>query len=189
LDGRQQRVYRETRTWRNSYQVLGAWFDRNQELYEVFLDQLKGPVNTFNLPIKNRGPETTGETLFVTQSGSFWTEGGDFVVLDGDPNPVVTTTAPARATQITLDGIDGLVLQPGTFFSANDFAYRVATNTDGTITFNPPLREAIAADAVLEVKDPKIRVQLDGDAAADAAHQFSQIGAPQVLNVIEAFDR
>jgi hypothetical protein len=192
LDGRQQFIRRESRTWRNSYQVLGAWFDGNQGAYEAFIDDLHGPANTFNLPVRNQFIGSASEVLFVTLDGEFEFETGanNILVLDGTTAPIVDVTAPVSASVITLvTGADAAALFPGWVFSVNSFLYRVAANDAGVIRFNPPLREAIPAGTVLEVQNPTILVRLESDSAAMAAYEFSQIGAPHVLNVIEAFDR
>lgn len=191
LDGRQQYIRRENRTWRNRYQVLGAWFDSGQEKYDAFLDQLHGAANTFDLPVPNRWIGSESVPLFVTVDGDFEFDdsGTSMLVLDGSIAPVVAVDAPVRATVLTLSGPDGEAMGIGWVFSVNSFLYRVATNTAGVITFNPPLRAAVTASTVLQVQQPKIRVRLDGDGAAAAAHSFSQMGAPQILNVVEAFER
>ena len=188
LDGLQQYIHRENRVWRNRYQVLGSWFNANQDAYLAWLDDLKGPANTFNLPICNRGMGTTA-ILFATEGGDFLTDTGDFLVWDGGPEPTVLVTAPAGATLLQLSSPDGELVDVGLMFTVNGFAYRVAANTAGTIRVNPPLREAITSGTAVNFISPQITVKLDGDGAASQAHQFSQIGAPQVLSVIEAFDR
>lgn len=192
LDGRQQFIRRESRTWRNSYQVLGAWFNGNQGAYEAFLDDLHGPANTFNLPVRNLWIGSASEVLFVTLDGEFEFEpsADNILVLDGTIAPVVAVTAPVSATALTLvSGADAAAVQPGFMFSVNSFLYRVASKSGNVIRFNPPLRAAVNSGTGLQMQAPTIRVRLESDAAAQSAYEFSQIGAPHVLNVVEAFDR
>ena len=194
LDGRQQYIFRENRTWRCGYKVFDAWGKRaSWGAYLAFLDQLRGPANVFDIEVPNVNAIITGagEPLFVFEGPNMVFESGtnNAVVLDSDPNPVTTVAAPEGATIIQLGGVDGSVLGPGAHFAYLNFLYRVAANNDGEVAFNPPLRTAIPSGTMLQVRKPFIRVRLADDAAAAAAHQFSQIGGAYTLNVVEAFER
>jgi hypothetical protein len=192
LNSVRQFIARENRVWAGRYQVRGAWDSAHGAFY-AFLDQLRGPLNSFVVPVTNfaalRGP--VGGFVFLTDGGDFvMTDGGaEFVVLDDDPDPVVATSAVVGAMQIALSGIDGLFLVPGAFFSHGDWLYRVAANVDGLATFNPPLRAPIASGQRLNVLAPTIRVRMASDEAAAQAHQPSRRRGPFTFSVTEAFDR
>jgi len=187
LDGRQQFIRRENRTWVCSYTVLEAWDNRGA--YLAWLDNLAGAANTFTLPVPNFSLMASGTVLFLNEDGDFVTEDGDFLVVGINQDVVLTAPASAGASQITVSATNGLLMQPGVVFSRNDFLYRVASQAAGVVQINPPLRGAIANGATLFVTNPKIRVRLADDAAGVAAHEFSQMHAPYTLSVIEAFDR
>jgi hypothetical protein len=191
LNSVEQFIVRENRVWVGRYQVRGAW-DAAHGAFYAFLDQLRGPVNSFVLPVTNFAAlvAPSGERAFLTDDGDFvLSDGLSFVVLDDNPDPILTTAAVVGAMQITLAGVDGLFLVPGAFFSHDHWLYRVATNDAGVVTFNPPLRAPIASGQRLSVLAPTIRVRMQNDDAAAQAHQPSRRRGPFTLAVTEAFDR
>jgi hypothetical protein len=195
LDGRKQRISRENRTWVCSYQVLDAWgYRAGWGAYLAFLDELHGAANTFNVSVPNINQllPTAAENLFLFDgSGNmgFQTGTNNAIVFDSDPNPEVSADAAAGAKIIQTTDTDGEVIEVSCYFSHNDFLYRVSANNSGALSFNPPLRTAIATGQTLQVLDPKIRVRLPDDNAAAAAHQFNAWGAPYILTLEEAFER
>ena len=194
LDGRQQYITRENRTWRCSYLVYDAWGKRaSWGAYLAFLDQLKGAANTFTVPVPNVNAviTTDAEPLFYFDGGNmgFVTGTDNAVVIDGNSDITTSALAPAGATIISTTDFDAEMMPMGGHFSHNDFLYRV-WDADGTqIKFNPPLRAAISSGATLKVNAPTIRVRLASDDAASSAHQFNQIGGAYTLSVVEAFQR
>lgn len=193
LDGRQQYIHRENRSWRCRYMVLDA-LQRGASMgdYLAFIDQLCGPANTFLVPIPSFNafiPEV-GKTLLMFDAGNqaFVDATNNAIVLDGDVNPVVSVTAPAGASIINLSGVDGALVNVGAHFSYLGYAYRVSKNEGGVVSFNPPLRKQIPADAVVNVASPSLRVRLAGDEAAAAAYQFAGLLHPYYLDVVEAFE-
>lgn len=194
LDGRQQYITRENRTWRCSYIVLDAWGKRaGWGAYLAFLDQLNGAGNTFTIPVPNPNAAitTSAEPLFYFDGGNmgFVTGTDNAIVMDGNSDITTSALAPAGATIINADDFDAEAMQMGAHFSYGDFLYRVWDSSSTQIKFNPPLRAAIPTGATLKADSPTIRVRLASDDAASSAHQFGQIGGPYVLNVIEAFER
>lgn len=194
LDGRQQFLTRENRVWEGSYEVRGAW-DQIQGQYLGFLDLLQGAANTFLVPVSNFSavlPPLGGFLFVLDDAGAeFAYDTADVIgmaVLD-DANSTVTTAAPVGSTLLRLEGVNGIYLLPGAYFTANNFLYRVAANDEGTVKINPPLREAIVAGAALEVRDPKIRVRLISDEVAAEAHKFARRRGPYSISVMEAFER
>jgi hypothetical protein len=195
LDGRTQRISRENRTWMCSYQVLDAWGARaGWGAYMAFLDQLQGAANTFNVTVPNINqllPTATENLFFFDGNGNMGFQSGtdNAVVFDGDPNPETSADAAAGAKIVQTTDTDGKAIEIGCHFSHNDFLYRVHANNDGALSFNPPLRTAIASGQTLQVLTPAIRVRLPDDSAASQAHQFSAWGEPYILTLVEAFER
>lgn len=188
---RQQWLRRENRVWINSYQVRGAWRGAARGAFFAFLDQLAGPANTFTLPVRQlmAVPTGAGSTLFLFDGPDMLFDDGtdNALVLEGD-NPFVAAAAPAGATLIqTTDTIDAL-FRPGVYFSIDGFLYRAAGAAGGAVTFNPPLRQAVAEDDEIAVVAPEIRVRLADDSAAAAAH-VAPPGEPYYLALTEAFER
>lgn len=194
LDGRQQFLTREARSWSCSYQVEGGWdasADGAWGGWLAFLDDLRGPLNSFLLPVPNaRTPYAApGEVVFVTDwnGGFLYENGSGFVVGEGDP--VAAADAPAGATILQLTGMSGDFLRRDAMFSISGWLHRVAENTDGTVRFNPPLRAPVTAGTTVKVGAPRVRVRLPSDEAAESAHAFSQLRGLYTLDVVEAFER
>jgi len=185
LDGRTQRIRRENRTWMCSYQVLDAWGARaGWGAYMAFLDQLQGAANTFNVTVPNINqllPTAAENLFFFDGNGNMGFQPGtnNAVVFDSDPNPETSADAAAGAKIVQTTDTDGEAIE----------IYRVHANNDGALSFNPPLRTAIASGQTLQVLTPTIRVRLPDDSAASQAHQFSTWGEPYILTLAEAFER
>lgn len=195
LDGRRQWLSRESRVWVGAWQVLGGWTPGATAWggWLAFLDDVRGPLNTFVLPVPRYGRTpfaAAGETLFVTDgSGGFLHDDVSGFVM-GAGNPTVTTNTPAGATVLAMTGLTGEVLRVDAGFSIDSFYYRVAANSPaGTIRINPPLRAAVTAGAAIEVGAPTIRVRFSDDAAAARAHAFDAVGGAYTIEAEEAFER
>lgn len=206
LDGRQQGVTRENRYWAIDYQVFGAW-GRNAGPLLAFLDDAQGSAVSFNMPVSNtRTPRYDGTLYGYAKSlglsedearqGAIYVpppaEGLPWSWLPLPEHNQTTSIIPAvaGASLLILSGHIGSQLQVGSFFSANDFLYRVADRDGmGTVRFNPPLREPITAGQAIEINNPRIRVTFADDAAQQAAHDAAQWGGPFTLSVVESRER
>lgn len=206
LDGRQQTIFRENRYWSLTYQVLRAWGNNAGPLL-AFLDDAQGSVGSFNMPVSNtRTPRYDGTlygyALSLGLSEAEARQGAIYVPPPADglpwswlplPEHNQTTSvisAVAGASLLILSGYIGAQLRVGSYFSVNDFLYRVADKDGlGTVRFNPPLREPITAGQAIEINNPRIRVTFADDAAQQAAHDAAQWGGPFTLSVVESFER
>ncbi len=98
--------------------------------------------------------------------------------------------AAVRAVSATVTIGYGGTLQPGQHFSVGERLYRLrsvvyANDTQASITFRPPLREAVAAGIPLEFDDPVCRMRLASDGEMDLELQMRRWGSPSV-NFLEA---
>jgi len=194
LDGWQQFITTENRSWACTYRVDDAWeWGGSSGAYMAFLDQLRGPAGTFSIPVPNfnRGGYGLTGPLFVFNASNMAFEDGqpNALVLNGDADLLVAVAAPAGAQIIQTQGGGAAVLQPGSFFSWADYLYRVQSVSGAAVTFNPPLRSPVSIGTKLSVNTPKIRVRLPDDEAAAAAHKFSAFQGDYMLTVVEAFQR
>lgn len=85
----------------------------------------------------------------------------------GGPTATVTTAAALRATSLDISITAAQPLIGGEWFSilhpVKDWrAYNIATVEGSTITFRPPLREAVAAGTELDFAEPKCLMRVDG---------------------------
>lgn len=97
----------------------------------------------------------------------------------------VSADAPARAVSIPVDiGYAGDI-EPGQHFSIGERLYRVrsitfASLTAATISFRPPLREAVTSGDRLEFDNPVCRMRLAADDAMNLELQLRRFGSPSV---------
>lgn len=205
LDGREQIVFTENRRWIGRLDFVRM---RPAALGQAVVigDRLRGRANILRVTVcNNRTARYLGDDAAFYRSvgvseaeialghltfddGSEYDGGTGFALPDHE-EPVVLAAAPAGASEIELDGYIGRNIAAGSFFSINDFLYRVAANSDGTITFNPPLREAVATGAVVDVSNPKVRVRLQDKADWRPVCEYFRNGQPMTVNVVEVFDR
>lgn len=205
FDGRQQFISVENRTWEAEYGVIGAW-DHLMGQWIAFLDQVGGPKTSFLVPVSNALTITYGgdQTAFWSGLGftaqeisdGFQKWSDDTTFSDGTGwalpdygDPTVYYSAPAGATILYLNGFLGRNLAVGAYFAINNFLYRVESNDDGRVKFNPPLREAVAAGDTVVVNAPNARVRFPDDDAYRAAIEIRRYYGPYRLALIEAFDR
>lgn len=83
--------------------------------------------------------------------------------VSGDADYVTTAAAALRATSLTISGVSSKPLIGGELFSVEHpnwgwRAYRVRSVDGDTITFRPPLREAVDAGTALEFDTPRCQM-------------------------------
>lgn len=116
----------------------------------------------------------------------------DDTFFDDDSGYVGSTTsvrfasaAAVRAVSATVTIDYGGTLQPGQHFSVGERLYRLrsvsfATDTQASITFRPPLREAVATGQRLEFDEPVCRMRLASDPEMDLDLRLRRFGQPTV---------
>lgn len=91
----------------------------------------------------------------------------DTLYTSGDADYSTTADAALRATTLAITGISGSPLIGGELFSIEHAnwgwrAYRVRSVDGDTITFRPPLREAVPTGTALEFDTPRCQMQITG---------------------------
>jgi hypothetical protein len=205
LDSKEQVLFTENRSWVGRLDFVRM---RPAALREAVVigDRLRGRVHKLRISLCNYrtarylGDEAAfyeaagvpaddiarGHILF--SDGASFGDGAGFALPDHD-EPTVVADVAAGASTIQMDGYLGRNIAVGAFFSINDFLYRVEANSDGAVTFNPPLRQAVTAGAQVDVTYPKVQVRLQDKADWRPFCEYFRNGQPMTVNVIEAFDR
>lgn len=205
LDGREQVVFNENRRWIGRLDFLRIQKEKMGHVL-VIGDRLRGRANILRITLCNhRTARYLGDQAAFYESvgvpaddiargrilfddGASFDDGAGFALPDHD-EPTVVADVAAGVSTIQMDGYLGRNIAVGAFFSINDFLYRVEANTDGTITFNPPLRQAAPAGAQVNVTYPKVQVRLRDKAEWRPFCEYFRNGQPMTVNVVEAFDR
>jgi hypothetical protein len=93
--------------------------------------------------------------------------------------------AAARAVSINVTIVYGGLLEPGQDFSIGERMYRIRTVTytganAATLTFRPPLREAVTTGSTLEFDEPVCLMRLQTDDEMDLDLALHRFGSPTV---------
>ena len=205
LDGRQQYISVENRTWEVEYGVIGAW-DNLMGQWIAFLDEVGGPRRSFLVPVRNdltltydgdlaafqalagATPTQIAEGFLRFSDGTAFSDGTGFA-LPSPADPTVQADTPAGASRITLGGFFGTNLAVGAYFAIDNFLHRVQSNSAGDILFNPPLRADATAGTTAVVSGPMARVRFPDDAAWRQAIEIRRYYGPYRMTLVEAFDR
>ncbi|MDI3335861.1 hypothetical protein QKW60_05550 [Defluviimonas aestuarii] len=205
MDGREQFVWRENRVWRATI-TLPALRGSKVSTLRAAVDQMRGRFVRISIPVCNRyttryrgDPVAFYASVGITaqqisagylrySDGTTFSDGAGFALPDYQ-EPVAMYAASAGASRIKLHGYLGRHLSVGAYFTINNFLYRVQSNDDGDIRFNPPLREAVLAGASVDVSNPTTHVRLESDDEFRVAENHNRITSQVTFDVVEAFDR
>lgn len=132
--------------------------------------------------------------LCTFSDGATFSDGGEFA--SSTMSFFANATALLRSTSLVVKKVAGSALQGGEYFAIDHITkswrlYRIATaidNGDGTfnVTFRPPLREAIAANTLLDFDRPRCVMRLASVSAMDAVLE-PPYNATVAVNFVEAF--
>lgn len=149
--------------WSAKVELAPIVGENNMLQWRAFLAALKGQINTFHLPA-SEGPQHNG--TFHTTGGAV-SAGATAMTLNGSP----TMTAGMMVTFVYPSGNKQLA---------------VLTSVSGTsVTFEPPLREALPSGWGVETKDPYAHVALTSSTAGWTAGKGKVYGI--MLDVEEAY--
>lgn len=205
LNGREQMMFTENRTWSGRLDFSPAQADRilTHRGVGTFLN---GRLNLLRVKVCNIGAlrylgsdvdfyNSIGVSDAAIAAGSLphsdgarYSDGSGYALPDTG-EPVVVGSHTTGATSIRLDGFLGRHIRLYTRFSINDFLYEVMGNVDGQVTFTPPLREAVADGTVAKVSYPTVLVRLEEDRGWKPFTQYGRLNSAMTVNVVEAFDR
>lgn len=205
LDGRQQVVFTENRVWTGSIDFVPML---GQDLMEVrsIGTRLRGRANRLRVPFDNRGTIRAmgtdqdfwrelgfgeadidrGSTPF--SDSTLFSDGTGFALPDPS-DPVLGADAVAGVSVIKTAGFMGRHISVGARFSIEDFLYEVASNDEGVIAFEPPLRISSVAGTQVRVSRPMVQVRLAADDGWRQFVQHARLSQPMTVEFVEAFDR
>lgn len=161
LNGAEQVMSREDRTWYSRI-TLTQMIGDDLRAWTVLADRTRGRATRFRVPVWVPWGASGQRALFAA--------------------------APVGAQLLTLSAADP-TLQPGQSFSVNDFLYRIEEVDGPVLKFNPPLRRALAAGAVLEFGAPTILARLATDDALQAVVNYGFYSDAISFELLEALDR
>lgn len=205
LNGREQILAGENAVWIARWNLTRIKGAARLRLLAM-ADDMRGRFGSIRLSVCNRGTLTASDgvaalwaSLNISQAeisdgftrysdDTTFTDGTGFALPQGG-EPKVSATTPAGATRLTLTGAIGLQLSVGSFFSHDDFLYRVAENDNGQIRFNPPLRQAISAGAEVQVSNPTFRGRLTDDDGFALFEEYYRRLQPVELVLVEDWTR
>lgn len=205
LDGREQILFTENRRWVGQLDFAHLQ-GKSALLGRSIGSRLRGRAHVLRVSVCNaftarflgnavafyrsigvdEGDIAFGSTRF--SDGVSFGDGSGFS-LPSTEEPRIVYDASVGATSLTFEGFIGRNIEIGARFSINDYLYEIASNDDGVVTFNPPLRESVNEGQVVQVSTPTILVRLRDD---DGWRPFMRNGRytlPFQVDVVEAFDR
>jgi hypothetical protein len=205
IDGREQVLYTENRTWRGSI-VFPPMFGKDLALLRSVPTQMRGRAGVFRIPLLNLAspffagddvafwnsvgvPQEAIDRGSITYSdGSTFSDGSGFALPDG-ADDVLLNDLSAGSVNFKLNSYVGRNLAVGDRFSILARLYEVEANDDGEIRFSPPVRADAPAGTVVRVSEPHVDLRLISN---DDWNVFVNLGVysePMTVNVVEAFDR
>lgn len=205
LNGRSQVVFAESRYWAGQLDLLPISLPEQMRL-EALADDMRGRAGVIRVRFCNSGTprflgdlsrfyESVGTSTVEIAEGyaryddcTAFDDGTGFALPEVD-DPIAVSSGETGASRIRVDGYIGRNLAVGAVFSHNDFLYRVADNLDGSLRFNPPLRQTISLGEVISVNTPSILVRLSEDDGARPFREIGRRGRPTTIRVEEVFDR
>jgi len=174
VSGRTQVVSSDAGIWKATLGDI-VIRDRNTRLaFRAIANLLEGRLGTILVPLcrgDQPAPQADGlfeqvphddDAYFDDDTG--YVGGATLVTLNDD--------LAVRAVSAEVTIAYGGEMEPGQHFSLGERLYRLRTveyssDTAATITFRPPLREAVDADTELNFDDPVCRMRLVSDAEMD----------------------
>lgn len=151
----------------------GSLVDRATVLaWRALLAILEEGVTPMVVPFCDRRHQPYGGEHRVTY-GDGTTHSDGTLIAGGGPSASASADAPLRATSLAFSGAFAQPLIGGEWFSIEHptkgwRAYKVRTvDADaGTLTFRPPLREAVAVGETIDFANPRCLMVQDGRASA-----------------------
>ena len=189
VTGRSQAVASDAGFWRIS--LGGLWVsDATKALcFRAIAGLLEGRINPILIPFypyeRSMQPTSGASTLYDTvphSDGSTFSDGSKYQ--GGSISVVAAAAVSIRSTTITVTQAYGGTLQAGQHFSIGERLYRIKSVSGTTLTFWPPLREAVAAGARLEFDRPVCRCKLASDTEMNLEIENYYMGTPTV-NFVE----
>jgi hypothetical protein len=205
LSGLEQVVNKENRRWVAQI-IVGQIKFQKVPIFRAFVDSVRGRQKRIRIPVCNLyGIKDTGnQSDFLRNIGysaadilrgyDLYSDGTEYDDGTGfeQPNfsvPIVSVPAVVGDFEVNFSGYVGQNLPVGTYFSIDDFLYRVEKVEQAVITINPPLRQALQIGQAAEVTNPKIQVRFQTDKVGRFAASFERFAPSVPLSVVEAFDR
>jgi hypothetical protein len=194
ISGFSQVVASDAGIWKATLANIRVHGRENVLAFRAIANLLEGQANPILIPLC-RGyqpiPEGAVEAglydEFPHDDGSFFDD--DTGYIGQVINVTAAGPASARAVSLPVTITYAGTIEPGQHFSIGERLYRVRTVTyagvsSATITFRPPLREAVESGEPLNFDNPVCRMRLASDQEMDLMLQLRKSSSPTV-NFIE----
>lgn len=163
--------------------------------WQAFLAQMQGFLGTTEVPCFSwfRPRDSRGRMPPFSRSGGIaGAQTFEHFGLDAAPpvRIVAAEATPLRASRMQLRLRDTTGIRPGQYFSVGDRLHQVRTHSGAgddlrTITFHPPLREAVAAGAAVEVDRPVCRMRFVTETEGLFDQHYANIAPEVTVSFVE----
>lgn len=183
ISGAVQVVSSDAGIWRVTFDGIPVTDQQRVRAWRGIGNLLEGRLHSILVPVSRwyQPAWTEGDNSLVEpvphSDEALLSDGAGYV---GQVNDVrLAASAALRATTANVNILYGGALEPGQHFSIGERLYRIRTvaytsQASATITFRPPLREAVASGTRLEFDDPICRMKLASDNEMDMALDYNR---------------
>lgn len=164
--------------------------------WQAFLAQMQGRLGTTQVPCFSwfRTLDRDGRrTAFHRTAGIAGAQTWEHFGFDNAPVKRITTAqaAPLRAMELELTLHDSTGIRPGQYFAIGERLHQVRSHwqpdaTRHRILFDPPLREAVAAGAHVEVDRPVCKMRFTSETEGQFAQAHDNPFPTVTVNLEEA---
>lgn len=191
VNGFRQVVASDAGIWTASFVGVSVRSRDTVLAFRAIATLLEGQLNPILVP-RCRGYQPVPDGLSTSSpgvphsDGAFFSDGTGY---ESSLNSVTASAAALGAVSMTMNVAVGGTIEPGHDFSIGEQMYRVRTavyadENTVSVTFRPPLREAVAEGAVVEFDNPVCRMRLASDSEMNLELSQFKFGRPTV-NFIE----
>ncbi|WP_411839249.1 hypothetical protein [Paracoccus sp. ME4] len=194
LSGHEQIIDSGTGRWRLTFALIVDPDADRLRRFEALVSEMRGRLNTALIPLYDAyAYDRTVSPLQIPHSDGTWHTDGTGAMTGEGQQPMRTVgAAAAGASQLTVGLTDPTrpAFRVGDLFTVNGFLYRVVRrNAGGWVKIEPPLREAIPDNTLLETDPIMVRVKFATDREGERARDLLSWGEPVTLSFVEDFDR
>lgn len=193
VSGASQVVASDAGIWKLTFRDLSIATDTQLACFRGIAGLLEGRLNPIVVPLfpHERRLQPVLDAGFIAEVPH-----EDDTLFDDGTGYVGSTTSMHFAADVGVRAVSATVmidyggtLQPGQRFSVGERLYRLHTvvyssDSKASVTFRPPLREAVKSGTYLEFDEPKIRVRLATDGEMDLPLDHNVTGVISI-NFIE----
>jgi len=164
--------------------------------WQAFLAQMEGMLGTTLVPCftRHRPRDRQGRVVsFARTAGLADAQTVEHFGFDAAPLRQVVTAAasPLRSTELDVDLLNIIDLRPGQYFSVGERLHQIQNHWESApgahrIRFHPPLREAVAKGALVEVARPVCKMRFTTETEGQFPQDHAEFAPKVTVNFTEA---